>query len=61
MLVGSLMKILITIIGLFWTFALVFLALMKKEKSKLKKAGIIIFGTGILLVIIILFEFVILF
>jgi hypothetical protein len=59
MLTGSLIKIVITLVGLLWTMVLLIVGLTKKNKKKLKHAGLIFAGTWTLLIIITVVEFLI--
>ena len=59
MVAGSLIKIGITLVGLLWAMYLLIVGLTKKDKGKLKKAGLIFAGTWTLLIIITVIEFLI--
>ena len=59
MVTGSLIKILLTIVGLLLTMGLLILGLIKKNKKKVKQAGLIFIGTWCLLIIITVIEFLI--
>jgi hypothetical protein len=59
MVTGSLIKIVITLVGLLWTIALLIVGLTRKNKKKLKQAGLIFAGTWTLLIIITVIEFLI--
>ena len=60
MVIGSLIKIVIALVGLLWTMGLLIVALTRKNKKKLKQAGFIFVGTWTLLIIISVIEFLIL-
>jgi hypothetical protein len=53
----SLIKILITLAGLLGTFGLAILGLVTKDKSKIKRAGILFVGTWVILILITIIEF----
>ena len=59
MVTGSLIKIVITLVGLLWTMGLLIVGLTKKNKKELKHAGLIFAGTWTLLIIITVVEFLI--
>ncbi len=59
MVTGSLIKIVITLIGLIWTIGLLILGLTKKDKKKLKLSGLFFVGTSTLLIIVTIIEFII--
>jgi hypothetical protein len=59
MVTGSLIKIVITLAGLLWTIGLLIVGLIRKNKKKLKHAGLIFAGTWTLLIIITVVEFLI--
>jgi len=55
----SLIKIGITLVGLFVSMGLLIFGLLKKDKGKLKQAGLIFAGTWVALILISVIEFLI--
>lgn len=59
MVTGSLIKIVIALVGLLWTMGLLIVGLTRKNKNKLRQAGLIFAGTWTLLITITVIEFLI--
>lgn len=57
MVTASLIKILITLLGLLGTFGLLIWGLITKDKSKYKRAGLLFVGTWVILIVITIIEF----